>query len=166
MSAPEPTPHGLHRKTLIRFLSERRPYSVGEAAALLGWSRSVVLHHARDTCALQLGGLIRWGDLAWWLLDRWSIPAIHEALRENAHLLPIGLHPIPLVLHQPGYIIHALRAQWACDPLLHRVTPASTFDAYLTDVMHRAIEPETVSALRSDSEFMHAYSFADGAMDE
>lgn len=96
------------------------------------------------------------------MLDRWPLRTLIETLGEEGDILPAGLHPIPLILQQPAYVVHALRAQWQIEGMPHRTTRPATFDEYLTDILHRAIDPETVAALRDDREFMRAYEFPEG----
>lgn len=147
------------KESLIRFFTTRGAVSIDAAAALLGCSRAAVRRTARAAGVQLLDGHVPWEELAAWLLDRWPLPTIVEELGIDAGLLPHGLHPITVALQQPAYLLHALRAQWHLDTLPHRTFPASTFDAYLTDVLHRAIEPETIAALKHDLEFMRAYTF-------
>ena len=154
---------GPRLRILVAFLTERRPQRADEAAALLGWATSDVRRHARSADALLRNGEIAWRDVAGWLLDVWPLATLLRVLGDaHAHLLPIGLELIPIVLRQPAYVVHALRAQWQLEAMPHRVARPSTFDEYLTDLLHRAIDPTTIDALRHDHEFVRAYEFPEG----
>lgn len=142
--------------SLTRFLRERRPQSIAEAAALLGWPAAQVESEARENDALLPDRLVAWRELALWLLDSWPLATL-------ADVLPAGLQPVPMLLDQPAYIVTALRAQWHIEPMPHRALRPLTFADYMTDLLHRAILPQTVEALSGDEEFMRAYDFPEDA---
>lgn len=163
MSASANAPAALpDRATLIRVMSARRPIPVRTAAAILHRTPLSVRRAARDADALLPGDTVAWAEVARWLLERWPLAILVSVLGSAVHLLPQGLHPLPLITQQPAYIVHALRAQWRFGALPHRFAPAATFDDYLSDLFHRAIEPETIAALRHDPEFVRAYTLIEG----
>lgn len=144
---------------LTPFLRERHPRSVAEVAELLQWPDAQVRHAAEERAALTPQGLVRWDAAAAWMLETWPVATLLTALGDDAALLPVGLHPIPMPLKLPAYLVLALRAQSRMEPMPHRVVPPADFTEYITDLLHRAIEPETVDALREDAEFVRAWNF-------
>lgn len=151
---------------LTRFLRQRQARSAGEVAELMGWPAARAMHEAAARNALTSDGLVRWDAAAAWLLDAWPLATILSTLGPDASLLPAGLHPVPLQLEQPAYIVAALRVQSRLERMPHRVERPADFNAYMTDLLHRAIEPETAEALRDDEEFLRAYHFPEDAADE
>lgn len=156
--------HDSHRTppdygALTRFLRDRRAHRVDDLAALLGWSADDVVTQARLEGALRKGNLVRWNAAAGWLLEAWPLASLLATLGSDASLLPIGLHPLAMVVELPAYVIHGLRVQWLIEPMPHRVVRPATFVDYLKDVLHDAITSDTVSALRRDVEFIRAYDF-------
>jgi hypothetical protein len=150
------------RDLLALFLREQRALRVRELAPILGWTAAGVRRRAKEDGVLRSDGTVRWRDAAGWLLESWPLVTLFETLGPDAGLLPPGLAPVPLLLQQPGYLVHALRTQWSLEPMPHRAVRPATFDEYLTDILHRAIDPSTVAALRDDAEFMAAYDFPGG----
>ena len=144
---------------LTRFLRERQPRSAEEVGELVGWPAGRATREAAARSALTAQGLVRWDAAAEWLLDAWPLAAILDVLGSDSSLLPAGLHPVPLVLRPPAYLAAALRVQARLERLPHRVEPPADFNEYMTDLLHRAIEPETVEALRADEELLRAYHF-------
>jgi hypothetical protein len=147
------------RDLLARLLRERRPVPIAEAAALLGWPAAQVEREAAGREALLPGGLVQWGTVALWVVESWPFATLFETLGPDTDLLPRGLQPIPMHLEQPAYIVTALRTQWQIEAMPHRTVRPLTFTDYLTDLLHRAIDPDTVEAMRDDEEFMRAYEF-------
>ena len=150
-----PPPHTI----LTRFLRERHPRPVTEIAELLQWPDAQVTRAAGERAALTPEGLVRWDAAAAWMMETWPLAALLTALGDDAALLPAGLHPVLMQLKLPAYLVLALRAQSRIEPMPHRVVPPADFTEYMTDLLHRAIEPETVDALREDAEFLRAWSF-------
>ncbi|HYI07610.1 MAG TPA: hypothetical protein VEK57_00940 [Thermoanaerobaculia bacterium] len=144
---------------LALFLREQRARNVEELASVLGWTAADVRRRAEADGVLLNDGTVPWRDAAGWLLESWPPATLFAILAPDADLLPVGLSPVPLLLELPGYLVHALRVQWSLDPMPHRVVRPATFDEYLTDILHRAIDPATVAELRDDAQFMAAYDF-------
>lgn len=151
---------------LTRFLRERHPRSVDEVAELIQWPAALVRREAEEREALTGDGLVRWDAAATWLMDAWSLAAILEALGADRDLLPAEMRPVPLVLRQPAYLVRALRLQQRIERMPHRILPPMDFTEYMTDLLHRAIVPETVAALQKDAAFMLAYDFPGQPDDE
>jgi hypothetical protein len=151
-----PPPHPI----LTRFLRERQPRSVAEVAELLQWPEAQVRRAAGERAALTPDGLVRWDAAAAWMMETWPVAALLSVLGDDAAaLLPLGLHPVSLRLELPAYLVLALRTQSRLERMPHRVVPPANFTEYMTDLLHRAIEPETVDALREDAEFVRAWNF-------
>jgi len=151
-----PPPHAI----VTRFLRERHPRPVDEVAELVQWPAAQLTRAAEEAEALTREGLVRWDTAASWMLEAWPLATILTILGDDAGLLPAGLHPVPLPLELPAYLVLALRTQSRIERMPHRVIPPADFTEYLTDLLHRAIEPETVDALRDDTVFVHAWNFA------
>lgn len=151
---------------LTRFLRERHPRSVDEAAELIQWPAAPVRREAEEREALTADGLVRWDAAAQWLMDAWPLATLLDALGPDADLLPAGLHPVPLVLQQPAYLVRALRLQRRIERMPHRILPPRDFTEYMTDLLHRTLLPETVAALQRDAEFVLAYDFPGQPDDE
>ncbi|HEX6097324.1 MAG TPA: hypothetical protein VF432_13425 [Thermoanaerobaculia bacterium] len=151
-----PPPHAI----VTRFFRERHPRPADEVAELLGWPLAEVRRAAEDRGALTAEGLVRWDAAAVWVLEAWPLATLLRTLGRDAALLPAGLHPVPLPLELPAYLVQALRTQSRIERMPHRVVPPADFTEYMTDLVHRAIAPETVEALRDDVEFVRAWNFA------
>jgi hypothetical protein len=151
---------------LTRFLRERHPRPVDEVAQLLGQPGPRVRQAAEERGALTAEGLVRWSAAAAWLLEAWPLARLLAILGDDAALLPAGLQPAPLRLELPAYLVHALHAQSRLDPAPHRLVPPADFTEYMTDLLHRAIEPETVAALHADAGFLRAWDFPGDDDDE
>lgn len=146
------------RELLTRFLRERRAQSIDEAAALAGWPAAQLARvlAGRETRVLE------WEDVASLIVDSWPLATLFQKLGTNADLLPLGLQLIPMPLQQPAYIVSAFHAQWQIEPMPHRTIRPLTFTDYMTDLLHRSINAETVDALRGDKEFIRAYDYPHG----
>ena len=129
---------------------------------LLGQPRGVVERRARDEDALAHKNRVQWRDAARWLLEAWPLATLVNLLDEDAGLLPRGLHPVPLVLTAPAYVLHALRVQWQFGAAMHGLPHRAAFADYVADLLRDAVEPATVEMLRHDAEFMRAYELAEG----
>ena len=148
---------------LTRFLRERRPQSIAEAAALVGRPAAEIAKDAASAEVLLPGHVIAWREVASWVLEAWPLAMLYERLGPHGELLPTGLQLIPMPLEQPAYIVTALRAQWKIEPMPHRTLRPPTFADYMTDLLHRTIDADTVEALRADEEFVRAYDFPGNA---
>lgn len=162
MAHRTPPPHPI----LTRFLRERHPRSVDEVAELMRWPGVQVRRVAEEREGLTAEGLVRWDAVASWMMDSWPLAAILTTLGADSDLLPAGLHPVPLLLEQPAYLVHALHEQSRLERMPHRVAPPADFTEYMTDLLHRAIGPETVAALQGDAAFLRAYDFPGEPDDE
>ena len=149
------------RELLTRFLRERRAPSIDEAAALAGWSTAQV----ERELAGRGRGVLEWSEVASWIVDSWPLATLFQKLGSDADLLPLGLQLIPMPLQQPAYIVSAFHAQWQIEPMPHRTIRPLTFADYMTDLLHRAINAETVDALRDDQEFIRAYESPHGEIE-
>jgi hypothetical protein len=148
---------------LTRFLRDRRrPVPVIEAAQLVGWPRAEVRRQAQAEGMLLRGDRVPWDAVAGWLLDSWPLRSLFEALGTDGGLLPRGLQLLPVRWELPAYIVHGLRVQARFERLPHRVVRPSDLTGYLWDVLHRALDVDTVARLQGDREFMEAYEFPDG----
>ena len=143
---------------LTPFLRERHPRPAEEVAELVGWPAARTRAEAAERNGLTRDGLVRWDAAASWLMDAWPLATIVATLGAESSLLPAGFHPVPLLLEQPAYLVHALRVQSRLERMPHRAVPPADFTEYMTDLLHRAIEPETVAALRAD-EFLRVWHF-------
>jgi hypothetical protein len=152
-------PNSPSRDVLVRFFRERRPLPLAETAALLGWPVPRVEREAVDQEALLPGGRVGWSGVANWVRESWPLATLVAALGPDSGVLPMGLHPIPLLLEQPAYIVTALRAQWHLEPMAHRVASPATFDEYMADLLHRSLQPETIASLSGDRGFLRALHF-------
>jgi hypothetical protein len=149
------------RAALAAFLRERVPLRVERLAPILGWSPAELRERASVEGVLSDAGSIRWEDATPWLTESWSATTLVDVLgRRDAHLLPLGLHPLQLIVFPAAWIIHALRVQWA---LGRNEANAETFAEYICAQLRDAVEPDTVAALRQDEEFTRAHEFACGA---
>ena len=129
---------------------------------LLGQSRGVVERRARDEDALADESCVHWRDAARWLFEAWPVAALVKILDGDAELLPRGLHPVPLVLAAPAYVLDALRVQWQFGADMYGLPRRAAFADYVADLLRDAVEPTTVEMLRHDAEFMRAYELAEG----
>jgi len=113
------------------FLHEQPYVTIGEAARMLGWSRSEMNATIRDgeielttTCS---GERIDIRELADKAIDLWTLPVIEKALARNASLiLPPGVRTRKLVLRLPAYQVATLRvlagdASESVDTMLSRM---------------------------------------------
>jgi hypothetical protein len=147
---------------LTRFLRDRqRAIPVHEAARLVGWTRAAVRRQAKAEGVLQ-GERLPWDAVAGWLLDSWPLRTLFEILGPDSTLLPRGLRLLPVQWDLPAYIVHALRVQWQLEQLPHRAIRPAEFNDYLWDVLHRALDSETMAWLQGDHEFMDAYEYPKG----
>ena len=112
------------------------------------------------------GGFVPWSHVAWWLFETRTYEWVIQELGTEADLLlPVGLRAVPVIWIAPAWIIHALEVQRKTEPLPHRTIRPGTLSEYLTDVLSRGIDPNTVSLLRGDPDFMTAFDFPDGGTD-
>jgi hypothetical protein len=158
--SPRPTP-----ETLRAFFRERRTLPLTQAASLLGWPREMVKRRAVDEDALMRGGFIPWPYVAAWLFETWTYEGVILALGDEAERLPAGLRPVPVIWLAPAWLIHALNVQRQVELLPHRTVRPGTLAEYLTDLLARGIDPNTVQLLSRDREFMTAFDFPYGGAD-
>jgi hypothetical protein len=156
------------RDLLMRFFHDpRRAIAVHEAARLVGWPHTEVRRQAEaEGVLLGEQDLVRWDAVAGWLLDSWPLRSLFETLGTDSGLLPRGLQLLPVQWELPAYIVHGLLVQSQLEPLPHRVVRPSDLTGYLWDVLHRALDADTVARLQGDREFMDAYEFPNGETDE
>jgi hypothetical protein len=147
------------RESLTRFLEQRRARSIEGAARLLGWTPLQVRQRAMDEDVLRPGALLPWTHVASWLVEAWPLRVLFDSLGDAATLLPVGLQLTPVTWELPYYIAHAMRVQAALETMPHRTLRPETQSEYMRDLLHRAIDVETVAVLRSDREFMAAFEF-------
>jgi hypothetical protein len=146
----------MSRTVLAALLCERAALPLDRLAAALGWPVAEARRRAEEEGVLLEDDSVRWQDATPWLAAAWSPMTLVEMLGPDADLLPPGLHPLPLVLFPPAWVVHALRVQWQL------AAPASPFTGYLYELLSDAVDPDTVTALGDDEEFMRAYEFATG----
>jgi hypothetical protein len=159
-SAVPPSPEALRR-----FFRESRSFSIAEAASLVGWTPAEVKLRAREEDVLLRGNLVRWRDVAGWLVESWRRQWLLDALGSEAAVLPAGLHLTRPGWSLPYYIVHAMNVQWRTEALPHRTVRPATIDDYMSDLLHRAIDTHTVALLRRDPDFVTAYEFPHGSDD-
>lgn len=162
MPHTRPSPPPPSSDALTHFLSARQPRPVAEIAALLGWPHARVKAQAIVEAGLLGGGLVQWGVAARWLFDTHGLRPIFEILGSETPLLPCGLQLLMVNWRLPAYIVHALKMQAQLESMPHRVAPPPEFTDYLWDVLHRAIDADTVARLHGDRDFIAAYEFPDG----
>jgi hypothetical protein len=133
---------------------------------LLGWTAGQVRRRAAEEDAQLAGEFVQWTHVAAWLLETWPRRWVFESIGAEASALPEGLQLAPVTWDLPFYVLHALSTQSRIEPLPHRTTRPTELAEYVIDLLHRAIDPATVAALRHDPDFMAAFSFPDGAADE
>ena len=143
----------------MRFLEQRRARSIESAARLLGWTPLQVRERAKDADVLRPGELLPWDHVAAWLVEAWPLRVLFDALGDAATLLPAGLQLTPVMWELPYYIAHAMSVQAAVERMPHRTLRPETQSEYMRDLLHRAIDVETLAILRSDPEFMAAFEF-------
>jgi len=160
-SALPPSPDALRT-----FFRQQRTLPVQAAAALLGWTPEEVKRRAVEDETLVRGNLVPWRPVAAWLFEAWSYQWVIETLGPDATTLPAGLQATPVLWFAPLYLVHALNVQRQLEPLPHRTVRPLDLSDYLTDLLHRGIDPTTVAALRSDRAFMDSYAFPEGANDD
>ena len=146
----------MSRTALAALLRERGVLPLDRVASALGWPLAEARRRAEEEGVLLEDGSVRWQDATPWVAAAWSPMALVEMLGPDADLLPRGLHPLPLVLFPPAWVVHALRVQWQL------VAPAAPFTDYLYELLSGAVDPDTVTVLRDDEELMRAYEFATG----
>lgn len=154
------------RQTLIRFFREPRAYHAEEAAALVGWPKTDVLRRAHASEVPMRGSYVQWSDVAAWLLETWPLQWLMAELGEIAAMLPVGLQLTRAPWTVPFYIVHAMAVQWKTEALPHRMTHPPTVDDYVTDVLHRAIDADTLGLLQRDPEFAAAFAYPYSVTDE
>jgi hypothetical protein len=151
---------------LTRFFRERHPRTLAEVAELAGWPAARLRRQAASEDVLVRGSLVPWSAAARWVMDSWPLATLLPILAAETDVLPAALRPIPMPLLQPAYLVHALHVQSRIERMPHRIARPSTFDDYMTDLLHRAIDAGTVDALHGDEAFLHAYEFPDGGRDD
>lgn len=161
-SQPPPPPAP---ETLRAFFRERPTLPLTRAAALLGWPRETVKRRALDEDALMRGGFIPWTYVAAWLFETWTYEGVILALGDEAERLPAGLCAVPVLWLAPAWVVHGLEVQRQVELLPHRTVRPRTLSEYLTDLLARGIDPDTVRLLGSDREFMSALDFPYGGND-
>jgi hypothetical protein len=152
--------------TVRRFFRERRPSKVAEVATLVGWTHAQVKRRAVEEDALLHDDLVRWNDVAAWLLESWPRRWLLDALGDEGHLLPPGLHLVVMSLEVPRYLARAYDVQWRVEPLPHLVRRPDTLSDYMADFLHRSMETYTFTLMRRDGEFRAACEYPRGDDDE
>lgn len=153
-------------ESLRRFFRERRPHSLPDAAALVGWSRAQVKRRAVEEDALLGGNIVRWNDLAAWVLESWPRKWVLDALGDDAALLPPGLHLSGLFIEVPFYLVHAYHVQWRVEPMPHRVRRPESLSDYMADFLHRGLDDMTLALMQRDDDFRIAHEYPRGSEDE
>jgi hypothetical protein len=154
------------KQTLIRFFSERRPCSVKEAAQLLGWTEPQLYADLQREGALRDDEQVLWEDVAIRFLRAWPLDWVIRTLGKDATLLPEGLQLVPVTWHLPRYLVLAMETQAkiraAGNPEIH----TDEIGDLVTDLLHPNIEPLTVEALSTHSDFLEAFHFPHRPGDE
>ncbi|HYC88246.1 MAG TPA: hypothetical protein VEO54_03470 [Thermoanaerobaculia bacterium] len=146
-------------ETLRRFFRERQPSTIAEAAVLAGWTRAQVKQRAVDEDALLRDGLVRWKDLAAWVLEAWPRRWVLDTLGDDASLLPLGLHLGAIALEVPSYLAHAYNVQWRVEPMPHRMRRPENLSDYMADFLHRVLDDTTLAVMQHDADFRAAYEY-------
>jgi hypothetical protein len=152
-------------ETLRAFFRERRTLPLTQAASLLGWPLETVKRRAVGEDALMRGGFIPWTYVAAWLFETWTYEWVILALGDEAERLPAGLRAVPVIWLAPAWVVHGLNVQRQVELLPHRTVRPGTLSEYLTDLLARGIDPDTVQLLSGDREFIEAFDFPDGRTD-
>lgn len=152
-------------ETIRAFFRDQRTQSVARVAELVGWPRAQVKRRAVEDEALLHGDYVPWVVAAAWVFETWSYQWVMQTLGADAELLPGGLQVTPVTWYAPFYIVHALNLQRRIEPLPHRTVRPHDLSDYLTDVLHRSIDPDTIDVLRRDPAFMRSYAFMEGDHD-
>jgi hypothetical protein len=147
------------RQSLIRFFSERRTYTVKEAAQLLGWLEPQLYFDLRREGALRQDELVAWEDVAIRFIRAWPLHSIIRALGNNVTLLPEGLQLVPVTWYLPRYLILAMETQSKVRAAKNPEVHTDAIGDLVTDLLHPNIEPATVEALSNHADFLEAFHF-------
>lgn len=149
---PRTSPHGFpSRSTLLRFLTERSPVSLDEAARVLGSTVRRILHQARENHFLLPDGRMPWEEVAFELFVVWPRALVLDTLGEAVDLVPRNLHLTRPAWDIPIYLVRAMEEQ-------ARESRRGVAD-HVADVLHQAIDPDAIRALRRDEAFVAAYDY-------
>ena len=147
------------RNILIRFLAERHPVSIREAATVLGFREAAVRRRAdREGCLLR-HDMVPWSEVAYWLVTAWPATTLVHRLGHAAALLPAGLHPRRVSWRLPAYLVTALERQTAIEARRRDDVHSLSIEQYASEQLHVVIDDRTVAELQEDLEFIQAFYF-------
>jgi hypothetical protein len=94
------------------FGEHREQYSIGEAAALVGWSSREMADEiaTSELRRVELNSHVSWQALAAIAMTEWSYESIEEALSENASVLPRLVRLADRTVRLPQFQIIAIEA--------------------------------------------------------
>ncbi len=157
------------KETLLQFLSDRRPYTIRDAAHIIGWPEPLLLLDLQSEGALVADSndageelLVSWDAIALRFLKAWSFDWLFRTLGpEDSHLMPEGLQIVPVTWYLPRYIILAMETQAKLRVAGGEEVHTDRAEDLVGELLHQMIDPATVDALRSNEVFMTAYHFPD-----
>jgi len=150
--------------TLQRFFRERRPCSIAEAAAIVGYSEAWVRRRADIDGIDMAGGVLPWEDVMLWFLRAWPLALVEDAVpRETLAYLPVLLRTTTVTWRLPRYLVRALDVQTELESVRSNDRHALTVEQYVAEQLHLVIDDDTVAAMNDDRGFMEAWLFPDGA---
>jgi hypothetical protein len=151
------------RADLIRFLTERAPLSVPAAARLLGTTARKLRRRAAADGVLLPGGRVPWSEVAFALFVVWPRALVLDTLGDAVDVIPHDLHLTRPVWDLPIYLVRAMEEQAhqtrSCADAVGGTSPRRDVADYVADLLHQAIDPELVTALRRDPAFLAAYEY-------
>ena len=161
------SPHGFpSRSALLRFLRERSPVTLDEASRVLGSTVHRMLHLARENNVLLPGDRMPWEDVAFELFSAWPRALVLDTLGDAVDVVPKNLHLTRPAWDIPIYLVRAMEAQARAlrDTTMQRRrgSPVRGVDDHVADLLHQAINPDAITALRCDDAFVAAYEYPHG----
>lgn len=147
------------REAIVRFFRQRAPLPVKEAADLLGWPWPALLARAREEEALVGEDLVAWEEVAFLLLQAWPRAWLLETLGEHATLIPHELHLTHVTWELPLYVVRAMERQAVLQRRERDDVHGTDVQEHVAELLHLAIDNETVDALRDDPAFLRAYDY-------
>jgi hypothetical protein len=141
---------------LRRFLADRQPVTLGEAAHLLGCDASGVASEIGIDVP-DRGERIPWGDVVD-LLRQMLTPEEFEAAAGNLDSFPELLRATPVVWSLPGYLLTALERA-AAEERCRLGAQRLTVEAYVAEQLERIVAPAIFIDLCRDPLFRKAFRF-------
>jgi hypothetical protein len=147
--------------SLIRFFARRAPLPVRDAAELTGIGARTLRVEAREEDALLTDDRVAWPEIAFRVVHAWPRAWLLKALGAHASLIPEQLHLTRVTWDLPVYVVRAMERQAVAHRTARTDVHGLDVQEHVAEILHLAIDDETVTTFAGEPDLYAAYSYPD-----